>query len=116
MTSNQPEPDQDKPNRVMETLTTFTNDPQATLTALVQQPCFRSSILWGTSLAGMLAAHRFHVSRSFAKTLDASVLGFAVGSIASMVNCTATRAAEKKKLDDAVALLNELNKKKRGLN
>jgi hypothetical protein len=101
----------DESNKVSQTVQTFIENPSASLHQLFGQPCFKQSILWGTSLAGLLAAHRFHSSRSMVKTLDSSVLGFLVGSGASWFSCRTTRAAEKKKLDEALGKLNELQRR-----
>ena len=98
-------------NRVSETIQAFLSEPSGSLNQLFSAPCFKKSILWGTSLGGMLAAHRFHASRSVVKTLDASVLGFLVGSGASWINCRTTRKAEKDKLDEAMKKLNELQRR-----
>lgn len=101
-------------NKVSQTLQTFIDNPSKSLNELVAQPCFKKSILWGTSLAGLLAAHRFHSSRSMVKTLDSSVLGFLVGSGASWFSCRTTRSAEKRKLDEALGKLNELQRRTAG--
>jgi len=98
-------------NKISATVQSFLDDPSQSLNQLFQEPCFKTSILWGTSLAGMLAAHRFHASQSAIKTLDASVLGFLVGSGASWVSCRTARSSEKAKLDEALEKLNELQRR-----
>ena len=101
-------------SKLRQTLDIFFKDPIKTLNAsFVEDPCFKKSFLWGTSLAGLLAAHRLHSSRSFMKTMDSSILGFLVGSGASYVNCTTTRSAERHKMNELQKKLNQLQQRKR---
>ncbi len=79
--------------------------------ALLQVPCFTRALLWGGGVAGILAAHRFHASRSFARSLDNAVLGFLAGSGLSWGACRYERAQRQAKLEEAVEKMKEIQRR-----